>query len=102
MESERIPSRSIWKKAAIAAFFGFSAMIVLLWNPPLDPYVRGGERMLYVTAFHTLYGDFSGGVFRFSKGDFTKNLVLDHENLGKYRYSDIPSNFFAQSVTSVD
>lgn len=89
-----------YKKAAIAAFlvcafvpagwFGWNA-----WSEARSPHVL-------LATFHTLYGDFSGGVFRFSIRDFERNLVLDHETMERYRFSDIPKNFFAQSVNPVE
>lgn len=91
------------KRAAYAALFALLATAAATgswlgwqhWSEARSPHVL-------LTAFHTLYGDFAGGVFRFSVKDFDRNLVLDHETMEKYRFSDIPHDFFAQSVNPVE
>lgn len=90
----------IGKKAALAAF-----LVVAVAGATWYGYGQWKEKTsphFLLSAFHTLYGDFSGGIFRFSIDDFNKDLVLDHETLEKYRFSDIPNDFFAQSVNPVD
>lgn len=90
----------IGKKAALAAFFVVTATIASWYGYGQWKEARSPHFLL--SAFHTLYGDFSGGIFRFGIEDFDKNLVLDHETLEKYRFSDIPHDFFAQSVNPVN
>ena len=56
------------------------------------------SREFYVTGFHSLYGSFDGGVFKFSLDDFEKNVPLTHEEYERHRFSGLPKNFFAQSA----